>query len=55
MGDFLTDKKVPFETRDSLKLLCDGNDVLVVLGVEISNKIKVETTTKHIVKIRKAQ
>ena len=44
---FLTDKKIPARAGRKLKLIACGNEVLVVLGVEISDKLKVtEKTTR---------
>ncbi|MBR5174025.1 MAG: hypothetical protein IKW16_03670, partial [Clostridia bacterium] len=49
LGDFLTDKKVPLRKRKDLIVLAsapDGyknsNEILFVLGVEISSDLKVE-------------
>lgn len=46
LSDYLTDKKVPQSVRATLPLVCDGCDVLIVGGVEISDKIKVGESTK---------
>ncbi len=51
LGDFLTDKKVPLRHRDSLVVLAKDSEVYIVIGVEISGKIKVDDTTKNIAKI----
>lgn len=45
LSDYLTDKKVPQSLRDKLPLVCDGSEVLIVGGVEISDKIKVDEST----------
>ena len=45
LSDYLTDKKVPQSVRSKLPLVCDGNEVLIVGGVEISDKIKVDDGT----------
>lgn len=42
LKDFLIDRKIPRRERDGLILLADGREVLAVLGVEISDKIRVE-------------
>ncbi len=47
LSDYLTDKKVPQSVRATLPLVCDGSDVLIVGGVEISDKIKVDEGTKN--------
>lgn len=51
LGDYLTDKKIPLRLRHSLPVIADGTDVLAIFGVEISDKIKVDKTTKNIIKI----
>ncbi len=51
LKSYLIDKKIPLRKRDSLPLLASGNDILVIAGVEISDKVKVESTSKIIFKI----
>lgn len=46
LSDYLIDKKVPTRLRNVLPVLASGNEILVVFGVEISNKVKVDSTTK---------
>ncbi|MGN0823866.1 MAG: tRNA lysidine(34) synthetase TilS [Candidatus Coproplasma sp.] len=48
LGDYLTNKKVPQSRRDALPLLCDGEEVLIVGGVEISDKIKLCEETNRV-------
>jgi len=55
LSDYLTDKKVPLRLRDNLVLIADGNDVLVIFGVATSNKIKVDHSTKNILKFTKGK
>jgi len=38
---YLIDKKIPSRERSRLLLLADGNEVLLIFGVEISEKIKI--------------
>ena len=45
LSDYLTDKKVPQSIRSKLPLVCVGSEVLIVGGVEISDKIKVDEST----------
>ena len=47
LGDYLTDKKVPQSLRGKLPLVCVDNEVLIVGGVEISDKIKVTEATRR--------
>ena len=42
LKDYLIDKKIPQRMRDSLLLVADGSDVLVICGVEIADSVKVE-------------
>lgn len=39
---YLIDKKVPQRLRNGLILVASGNEVYIICGVEISNKVKVE-------------
>lgn len=50
LNNYLCDKKIPLRMRNSLPILASGNKVLFVLGVAISNDIKVDNTTKNIIK-----
>lgn len=45
LGDFFTDRKIPVRIRKRIPLIVDGNEVLAVCGVEISDKIKVTDKT----------
>lgn len=51
LNDYLTDKKIPLRTRDKLVVIADRNDVLAIFGIAISDKIKVDETTKTIISI----
>ena len=44
---YLIDKKIFERNRDGLLLVADGSEVLVICGVEISDKVKVENTKKQ--------
>lgn len=48
--DFFTDKKIPIRLREEIPLLADGNDVLVVFGIAVSDKIRTDDTTEKIIK-----
>lgn len=45
LSDYLTDKKVPQSLRSALPMVCDGSDVLIICGVEISDKVKITQNT----------
>lgn len=42
LKSFLIDKKIPVRVRDFIPVLASGNEVYVIAGVEISEKVKVE-------------
>lgn len=48
LGDYLTDKKVPQSRRDNLPLVCDGEKVLIIGGVEISNDVRITKETLRV-------
>ena len=52
LGDYLTDIKLPVRLRDSLIVLAKGNEVYAVVGVEISDKARIDGFTTRIVEIR---
>lgn len=52
LGDYLTDIKLPIRQRDQLIVLAKGNEVLAILGVEISDKAKIDDTTTRIVQLK---
>ena len=46
LSDYLIDKKVPVRLRAVTPVLASGNEILIIAGVEISNKLKVDKNTK---------
>ena len=48
LGDWFTDKKIPLRLRKTIPLLCDGSDVLIVFGMEISDKLKTDGSTREV-------
>ena len=46
LSDYLIDKKVPVRLRATTPVLADGNEILIIAGVEISKKLKVDKETK---------
>lgn len=46
LKEYLNDKKIPLRIRDRLPLITKGSEVLVIVGVELSEKVKVTTNTK---------
>ena len=51
LGDYLTDIKMPVRLRENLVVIAKDREVLVVVGVEISDKVKVDESTVRIGKI----
>ena len=50
---YLIDKKIPQRNRDSLLLLASGSEILVVCGVEISDRVKVDDGAQpYYIKVR---
>ncbi|MCH5162780.1 MAG: tRNA lysidine(34) synthetase TilS [Clostridiales bacterium] len=45
LKQYLIDKKIPSRLRDRLPLVCRGNEVLLIVGVEISDGVRVDENT----------
>ncbi len=52
LGDYFTDKKIPLRERDEIILLADGNNVLAIFGLAISETLKVENTSKRVLQLK---
>ena len=48
LNDYFTDKKIPKRLRDDLILLADGNEILAIFGLAVSDKIRIDENTKNI-------
>lgn len=48
LGDYFTDKKIPVRIRKQIPVIADGREILVVCGVEISDRVKVDDSTKAV-------
>ncbi|MBE5758230.1 MAG: tRNA lysidine(34) synthetase TilS [Clostridiales bacterium] len=46
LSDYLIDKKVPVRLRNTTPVLAIGNEILIIAGIEISKKVKVDKETK---------
>lgn len=46
LKDYFIDKKIPQRLRSELPLVCKENEVYCILGVEISDKVKIDENTK---------
>lgn len=51
LGDYLTDKKVPVRLRDNIPVIADGQEILAVVSVDISEKAAVYKGCEKIYKI----
>ncbi len=47
LSDYFTDKKIPQSLRGRIPLVCDGGEVLIICGVEISEKVKAEESSSN--------
>lgn len=53
LGDYFTDKKITLYERERIPTLAVGSDILMIFGIEISDKIKITKNTKRIFKVTK--
>jgi len=51
LADYFTDIKLPLRLRDKTLIIADRNKVLAILGVAISNDVKIDEKTTSIVKL----
>ena len=47
LKDYFIDKKIPKEERDKTPVIAIDGEILLVFGIEISDKIKVDKNTKN--------
>lgn len=50
LSDYFTDKKIPLKDRDGVLLVAVQGDVLVINGIAVSDKVKIDKNTKKIIK-----
>ncbi len=48
LSNYLIDEKIPARLRTHLPVLASGNEILVIAGLEISDKVKIDETTKTV-------
>ena len=48
---YFIDKKIPREKRDEIPLLVDGENIVAIIGYEVSDKYKADKNTKNILNI----
>lgn len=51
LNDYFTDIKIPQRMRNFIPLLAFNNTILAIFGVAISDQVKVEKSTKNIIKL----
>ncbi|KPK76044.1 MAG: hypothetical protein AMJ79_08545 [Phycisphaerae bacterium SM23_30] len=51
LGDFFTDAKIPIRLRDRIGLICDDQGILWILGLRISERVKITCRTNRVLKI----
>ena len=52
LNDYFTDKKIPVRLRDEIPLVCSGNEVYIICGIEISDLIKVDKDTVNVLQCK---
>ncbi|MFN4112129.1 MAG: tRNA lysidine(34) synthetase TilS, partial [Ignavibacteria bacterium] len=52
VSDILTDAKIPSIFKKQILVLCDGSEIIWVVGVRLSEKYKVTKETKKVIKAR---
>jgi len=48
LSDFLLDERVPFFCRDSLPLVCDDEKIVWVVGVRLSDQVRLSDSTRRV-------
>ncbi len=51
LKSYLVNKKVPARLRDNIPLLASDNEVFVIAGVEISEKVRIDENSKNIYEV----
>ncbi len=51
LQDFFVDEKVPRDQRDSVPILCSGDDIVWVVGYRMDNRFRVTPSTTRVLKI----
>lgn len=52
LKDFFIDEKIPREKRHKIILICDGEEIMWIVGYRISNKYKIDKKTKKVLEIK---
>ncbi|NOZ64727.1 MAG: tRNA lysidine(34) synthetase TilS, partial [Caldiserica bacterium] len=51
LKDFFIDKKIPLRERDRLPLVISGEEIVWVVGIEISHIFRVQKDTSRIISL----
>ena len=49
IGDYLTDRKFPVSRRDEVVAVCDAKGIVWLVGWEIADRVKIDSTTTEVV------
>ena len=52
LKEYFIDKKIPLSQRDSIPIVAKGNVVYLIIGVEISDLVRVDNDTKTKLKVK---
>ncbi len=52
LSDFMTDRKVPAKDRKHVLVVCDGKEIVWIVGYQISEKYKLTADTNHYWKVQ---
>ncbi len=53
LSDYFIDKKIPKRLRDFVPLLCCGNEVLAIVGMEVSDRCRVKDEQSYVIDFTK--
>ena len=53
LKDFYIDERVPFYDRDRIPLLCDRQKIIWIVGLRLSDAVRVTSETKRVLIMRK--
>lgn len=52
LKEYLIDKKIPLRKRDCMPLLCNGEKVLAIFNLEISDELKITKSTRNALELK---
>lgn len=52
LKEYLNEKHIPNRKKDTIPLICRGDEVLVIAGIELSDKVKLTDATQKALEIR---